>query len=94
MNDEQNISASNASTDKPEAQPINDLQAAEKNSKLLDENPVTQESGHKETIEPVEPDTIIPKQQTKEMEVHHHGQVKALLQFLTSLGKRKQKYLI
>ncbi len=35
MNDEQNISASNASTDKPEAQPINDLQAAEINSPVF-----------------------------------------------------------
>ncbi len=75
MNDEQNISASNASTDKPEAQPINDLQAAEINSNLLTENPVTQKPGDKETIEPVEPETINPKLQTAEMEVHHHGHV-------------------
>ena len=75
MNDEQNISASNASTDKPEAQPINDLQAAEINSNLLVENPVTQKPGHKETIEPVQPETINPKLQTEEMEVHHHGHV-------------------
>jgi hypothetical protein len=75
MNDEQNLSASNASTDKPEAQPINDLQAAEINSNLLVENPVTQKPGHKETIEPVQPETINPKLQTEEMEVHHHGHV-------------------
>ena len=75
MNDEQNISASNASTDKPEALPINDLQAAEINSNLLVENPVTQKQGHKETIEPVQPETINPKLQTEEMEVHHHGHV-------------------
>jgi hypothetical protein len=71
MNDKQNISASNTSTDKPEAQPINDLQAAEINSNLLAENPVTQEPGHTETIELVEPETINPKLQTEAMEVHH-----------------------
>jgi hypothetical protein len=75
MNDEQNISASNASTGKQEAQPINDLQAAEINSNLLTENPVTQKPGDKETIEPVEPETINPPPQTEEMELHHHGHV-------------------
>jgi len=75
MNDEQNISNSNASTDKPEAPPIKDLQAAEINSNLLAENPATQKPGHKETVEPVQPETTNPKLQIEEMEVHHHGHV-------------------